>query len=158
MKAFQNKLALASLALIGTSHAFAPPSTPTTAARKIPITARPALPVDQLADAATTALSTTSWDEIIQQSTAHSMLLADEAAATAAAAGEATGWWGSYINVFKSTLLFVHGTIDAPLRSNGFDQTWGVSIGLFTLSKLLYIWMCTRWKRLVTVDKIPACR
>ena len=137
MKAFQNRLALASLtatALMGTSHAFAPPLTtpalPTTTISR-PMTALSALPVDQLADAATTALS--SWDEIMQQSASH-LLLADDATA---AAGEATGWWGAYINVFKSTLLFVHGTIDAPLRSVGFDQTWGVSIGLFTLSKCL---------------------
>lgn len=130
MKTFQNRLVLtnlfASVLLAGSgTHAFAPVST----SNKIQprITAQRALPVDhqQLADAAL------SWD-VIQQSTSH-FLLADEAAVKAA--GEATGWWGQYINLFKSTLLWVHGNIDGPLRSVGFDQTWGVSIALFTLSK-----------------------
>ena len=73
---------------------------------------------------------------------ASSQLLADAAAAVAtdaaaaaadvAAGASEVGWWGSYINLFKSALEFVHSSIDAPLRSVGFDQTWGVSIALFT--------------------------
>ena len=45
------------------------------------------------------------------------------------------GWWKAYINVFKSILTFVHTTIDGPFRSLGIEQTWGVSIFLFTASK-----------------------
>jgi hypothetical protein len=45
------------------------------------------------------------------------------------------GWWNAYINVFKSILSFVHSTVDGPLRSVGIEQTWGVSIFLFTASK-----------------------
>jgi hypothetical protein len=44
-------------------------------------------------------------------------------------------WWNAYINIFKSILTFVHTTIDGPLRSVGIEQTWGVSIFLFTASK-----------------------
>ena len=134
MRSFQNRFALASLvacvASLGSTQAFAPNtvSTPTATRHihhKIPsITTTRALPLDQLGDAAI------SWDQIQQSA---SQFLADDAAV--AAAGEATGWWGSYINLFKSTLLWVHGNIDGPLRSVGFDQTWGVSIALFTLSK-----------------------
>jgi hypothetical protein len=60
-----------------------------------------------------------------------SHLLAD----TATAAADDGGWWQSYLNLFKSTLLAVHSTIDPPLRSIGFTQTWGVSIALFTASE-----------------------
>jgi YidC/Oxa1 family membrane protein insertase len=42
------------------------------------------------------------------------------------------GWWETYINLFKSSLLFVHRTIDGPLRSVGIEQTWGPSIAVFT--------------------------
>ena len=42
------------------------------------------------------------------------------------------GLWESYLQIFKSCLEIVHSTIDAPLRSIGWDQTWGVSIFLFT--------------------------
>lgn len=44
------------------------------------------------------------------------------------------GWWGSYINFFKSTLNTVHRIVDSPLRSVGIDQTWGISIAIFTIS------------------------
>jgi hypothetical protein len=46
------------------------------------------------------------------------------------------GWWQSYINVFKTILSFVHTTIDGPLKSVGIEQTWGISIFLFTACKL----------------------
>jgi hypothetical protein len=65
-------------------------------------------------------------------------LLADASAAAADVATANTGgakevgWWGAYIGLFKSALLFVHSGIDAPLRSAGFDQTWGAAILLFT--------------------------
>jgi hypothetical protein len=59
-----------------------------------------------------------------------SMVLSD----AAIAAAKELGWWDRYLLLFKNTLLFVHSTIDGPLRSAGWDQTWGVSIFLFTAS------------------------
>jgi hypothetical protein len=64
-----------------------------------------------------------------------SHLLADAAAAAAADDGGG-GWWQSYLNIFKNTLLAVHNTIDQPLKSVGLEQTWGVSIAIFTASTL----------------------
>lgn len=65
-----------------------------------------------------------------------STLLADAAAATADvavdAAKEDSGWWQQFLSVFKAGLVAVHSTVDGPLRSAGWDQTWGVSIALFT--------------------------
>ena len=67
--------------------------------------------------------------------------LADAAAATAdvasdvadAAAEEDIGLWEKYIQLYKNGLAFVHDNIvDEPLRKMGFEQTWGVSIFLFT--------------------------
>jgi len=41
--------------------------------------------------------------------------------------------WEKYIQLYKNGLAFVHDSIvDKPLRAMGFDQTWGVSIFLFT--------------------------
>lgn len=106
-----------SLSLVGTAQAFAP----ATGRLGGHTTALHALPpvVEHWNDAVV------AWDHLHQ-----SLLLADETAV--ATAKEATGWWGAYINIFKSTLYGLHGAIDAPLRSIGFDQTWGVSIALFT--------------------------
>lgn len=42
------------------------------------------------------------------------------------------GWWDNYLNLYKTCLLFVHDTINQPLRNTGWDQTWGVSIAVFT--------------------------
>ena len=70
-----------------------------------------------------------------------SQLLADAAGATADmvdSAKEEGGFkaaWMSYLQIFKNTLIAVHSTIDGPLRSIGWDQTWGVSIFVFTASK-----------------------
>ena len=60
-----------------------------------------------------------------------------DAAANMDASGVAQelGWWGKYLNIFKSTLELVHSTIDAPLKSVGVENTWGISIAVFTLSK-----------------------
>uniref|UniRef100_A0A7S2XMM7 Membrane insertase YidC/Oxa/ALB C-terminal domain-containing protein n=1 Tax=Attheya septentrionalis TaxID=420275 RepID=A0A7S2XMM7_9STRA len=70
----------------------------------------------------------------------HSMLLADVASdavsidgATVDAAVVAdAGWWQNYLQVFKSVLVFVHSTVDQPLRNMGITQTWGISIAIFT--------------------------
>jgi YidC/Oxa1 family membrane protein insertase len=62
-----------------------------------------------------------------------STLLSDAAAAAAVVVEEEKlGAWDSYLQLYKSLLETVHSTIDAPLRSVGWDQTWGVSIFLFT--------------------------
>mmetsp|Transcript_12065 Transcript_12065/g.15068 ORF Transcript_12065/g.15068 Transcript_12065/m.15068 type:complete len:471 (+) Transcript_12065:67-1479(+) len=67
-------------------------------------------------------------NDILSQS---STLIAD--AADAVAEPVKQGWWGTYLNYFKSGLELVHGVIDQPLRNAGWDQTWGPSIALFTL-------------------------
>lgn len=58
-------------------------------------------------------------------------LAADTAVAAATPDGD-DGWWEQYINIFKVGLEFVHGAVDGPLRSVGIEQTWGISIALFT--------------------------
>lgn len=64
---------------------------------------------------------------------ATSTLLSDAAvAAVEETKGGFGGAWESYLEVFKSSLEFVHSVIDQPLRNAGWDQTWGVSIFLFT--------------------------
>lgn len=52
--------------------------------------------------------------------------------ASVAAAEDKVGWWDSYLNIYKASLLTVHSTIDQPLKNSGWDQTWGVSIAAFT--------------------------
>lgn len=79
-----------------------------------------------------------------------SMMLSDAAVATAdnfetavenfeateAAVAAKEGWWAAYLNVFKTTLDFVHTTIDGPIHSLGWEKgTWGFSIALFTAGK-----------------------
>jgi hypothetical protein len=67
------------------------------------------------------------------------VLLADASSSTTAGgavtAAEDSGWWASYLNIFKTCLLLVHNTIDQPLRSVGVTQTWGLSIAIFTACK-----------------------
>lgn len=62
------------------------------------------------------------------------LTLAD-ASAVAQDAAKDGGWWQQYLNIFKATLIFIHSTIDEPLKSMGITQTWGVSIALFTVSE-----------------------
>jgi hypothetical protein len=82
-----------------------------------------------------------------------SNLLADAAEAAVVDDG---GWWQTYLNIFKVTLKAVHDTIDAPLRSIGFDQTWGVSIALFTASESglchLTLQLLARWVGFLTIS------
>jgi len=66
-------------------------------------------------------------DHVMQSSSA---FLSDAAAATADVAED--GWWDNYISLYKTALTLVHSKIDQPLRDAGWDQTWGVSIFLFT--------------------------
>lgn len=62
-----------------------------------------------------------------------STLLSDASAAVdVPEAAKDAGWWENYLNLYKSLLLGVHSVVDQPLRNVGWDQTWGVSIFLFT--------------------------
>jgi YidC/Oxa1 family membrane protein insertase len=54
------------------------------------------------------------------------------AIADTASVASSGGWFDSYLNIFKTGLLFVHDVIDAPLKSAGIQQTWGLAIALFT--------------------------
>lgn len=80
------------------------------------------------------------YDGAMQQIIASSShLISDASAAVATMDGDAVGtavkeegWWDQYLNLYKSLLLFVHTTIDTPLRSGGWDQTWGIAIASFT--------------------------
>jgi hypothetical protein len=82
-----------------------------------------------LPTSAATATTTTHGSEITQW-------IADAASAAAATdKADDGGWWKAYINVFKSILSFVHSTVEGPLRSVGIEQSWGISIFLFTASK-----------------------
>ena len=118
-----------------TTSAFQSPTAVQTSQQQIrlsrsPLSALP--PTDAITDLVT------SW------SSHHdfSVLLADASSSTtvdaesAAAAADNAGWWAAYLNVFKTCLLFVHNTIDEPLRSVGVTQTWGPSIAIFTACKL----------------------
>jgi hypothetical protein len=83
-------------------------------------------------DALSTAID--QWQHVMASS---SSMLADAASVTADAADVASadsGWWQSYLNIFKVTIEFVHSAIDPPLRSAGITQTWGISIAIFTAS------------------------
>eukprot|EP00536_Pseudo-nitzschia_multiseries_P009223 jgi/Psemu1/257962/estExt_Genewise1Plus.C_2530008 len=53
--------------------------------------------------------------------------------ATEAGIAADEGWWKAYLNVFKTTIEFVHSGIDGPIHSLGWQGgTWGFSIALFT--------------------------
>jgi len=58
--------------------------------------------------------------------------LADASAAVAEDATDDIGWWQKYLNLFESTLIYIHSSIDGPLQSVGITQTWGISIAIFT--------------------------
>uniref|UniRef100_A0A7S2GSG5 Membrane insertase YidC/Oxa/ALB C-terminal domain-containing protein n=1 Tax=Helicotheca tamesis TaxID=374047 RepID=A0A7S2GSG5_9STRA len=87
-----------------------------------------------LIDIHTTATSISHAADIFHSHlSSASTLLADAADAAAEVAdADKTGWWQSYLNVFKGCLIFVHSKIDEPLRGVGWEQTWGISIALFT--------------------------
>jgi len=61
-----------------------------------------------------------------------SHILSDASAAAAEASNQDGGWWDSYLNLYKSSLLFVHNAIDQPFKNSGWDQTWGIAIAAFT--------------------------
>ena len=109
-----------------TTAAFAPrplASTPSRAQKPLSV-----LPVDMDA----LSMTVDQWHLVMASS---SSMLADATSMTADVADVATqnsGWWQSYLNIFKATLEFVHTTIDPPLRSVGITQTWGPSIAIFT--------------------------
>lgn len=64
-----------------------------------------------------------------------SSTLLSDAAATAAAPAKDPSWWDNYLQVFRNILVFVHSTVDQPLKNLGIENTWGISIALFTMSK-----------------------
>lgn len=78
--------------------------------------------MDVVADAASAV------GEVVDQMDVDMSSVAD----VATEAVEKVGPWGSYLNFLKGVLVQIHGIIDAPLRAQGFDQTWGVSIAVFT--------------------------
>lgn len=79
------------------------------------------------------ALTPDLIDHVTQSIHSTSSLLSDAAAAVAEDAAEGgDGWWDNYLNLYKTFLIFVHSTIDGPLKNVGWDQTWGVSIFAFT--------------------------
>lgn len=58
---------------------------------------------------------------------------ATDAVDAAASTADDDSLWESYIQLYKNGLAYVHDNIvDEPLRKAGFEQTWGVSIFLFT--------------------------
>lgn len=65
-----------------------------------------------------------------------STLLSDAAAVVEEEASG--GWWESYLQIYKSALELVHSIVDQPLRNLGWEQTWGVSIFLFTACKFCF--------------------
>lgn len=75
-------------------------------------------------------------DATLSSVSSTSNLLSDAAAAVVEEE-QGGGLWESYLEIFKNFLNLVHSTIDQPLRSAGWDQTWGVSIFLFTIRKYL---------------------
>jgi len=49
---------------------------------------------------------------------------------------EKKSWWDSWLSVFRGSLVFIHDDIVDPVRDQyfpGFEQTWGVSIAVFTV-------------------------
>lgn len=58
--------------------------------------------------------------------------LLSDASTTAIEEASDPGLWDQYLNIFKAALELVHSTIDQPLKNAGWDQTWGISIFLFT--------------------------
>lgn len=67
-----------------------------------------------------------------------STLLSDTTAAVVEESKDG-GWWNNYLQLYKNALELVHTTVDQPLKNVGWDQTWGVSIFLFTACKSLPI-------------------
>ncbi len=104
-------------------------------------TTRRAIPVESFHDIHTAfSESTQAWSQLLSDPSHDASFVLDStslqllAEATEVAAKN-DGWWAAYLNIFKTCLLFVHNTIDAPLRSVGVTQTWGVAIAIFTACK-----------------------
>ena len=84
-----------------------------------------------LSDAAVATPDMASMEALDNFETAVENLEAVEAAIV-----EKEGWWAAYLNVFKTTLDFVHSKIDDPIHKLGWEGgTWGFSIALFTAGK-----------------------
>ena len=62
-----------------------------------------------------------------------STLLSDAVAASGDLVVEKDpSWWDNYLQIFRNILVFVHTTVDQPLKNAGVANTWGISIALFT--------------------------
>jgi len=91
-----------------------------------------------LSDAATATLDATASSnplealgEAIQNTDTVQAFESFEADQVALAADE--GWWKAYLNIFKTTIEFVHSGIDGPIHALGWQGgTWGFSIAFFT--------------------------
>ena len=59
-----------------------------------------------------------------------------------AEAAKDEGLWKSYLKIFKGALTLIHDTIDGPLRNAGIEQTWGISIAIFTACKFRSANLC----------------
>jgi len=62
-------------------------------------------------------------------------LVSNSAAAAADTAADQQSWWANYLQVFRNILVLVHTTVDGPLKNAGVENTWGISIALFTCGK-----------------------
>jgi hypothetical protein len=82
------------------------------------------------------------------------VLLSDAAEAVVK---EDTGWWASYLQIFKGTLQGVHDVIDPPLRSAGITQTWGISIFLFTAGKFFGVFVFTFHVLIIHSENLTFC-
>ena len=130
-------LLMALVLLVGTAVGFTSPAAATTTAftrSQLPrprTTSGPQQPLHMMMPLPHEAAALT--DHLLQlphHLPATTQWLAD--AAVAAAENKDVGWWGQYINFFKSALEFVHSTVEGPLKAVGIEQTWGPSIAIFT--------------------------
>ena len=122
------------------ARAFSPVARSSSAKRSapIPLNVVPNVGPEHIPDIDTLAAAA---DQLQHYLTSSSTLLSDAAAATVDAVQETAkdaegGWWNSYLEFMKGGLTLVHSGIEEPLRTAGWEQTWGPSIFLFTASKL----------------------
>mmetsp|Transcript_17181 Transcript_17181/g.23871 ORF Transcript_17181/g.23871 Transcript_17181/m.23871 type:complete len:459 (+) Transcript_17181:168-1544(+) len=125
-------LAVAGSMMSCTTFAFTPASRPALVTPNNRISSLKALTPDHV----DTIMSSVDINSVNHMMSTTSTWLADASAAVADVAVDATedsaGWWQQYLNIFKATIIFIHSGIDAPLRSVGITQTWGISIAIFT--------------------------
>lgn len=143
------RLFVLSLSLLATSTAFQMPSAPV--GRATTTTRRHLAPLDPhqvaeasrhvstwLADAAavlpppTEALPTDAIAQDVAGVVGTVVQDVETAAEVTAEIAKDEGWWAAYLNIFKTALSTVHSTVAPPLKNAGIEQTWGISIAIFT--------------------------